>query len=190
MLRTYHINEEITYDGSQLSPHWIFKNLKIQGDAMVSFAGACWVDVDSLVDLADVMTEGTIYSPKMLHFIGEFFDEDLNLAVFRQRLFIVSIKEELEQRNIPGKIIREGDDLFFVDNKDRRGKLTVSIATKSVTSTLMHTGINIETTGTPVPTSGLSEFGIEPVQFAHKVASRFANELEDISNARCKVRGV
>jgi uncharacterized protein len=190
MLQVYHVNEELTYDGSQLVPHWIFRNFLIQGNTLVSFLGPCWVDTDSMVDLADVMTGETIYSPWMLHFIGEFFDNDLDLMVLRQRLFIITIKEELEDRNIPGRIIRNGDDLYYISEEGEKGKLTVSIATRSLTSTLMHTGINIETTGTPVPAAGLNELGVEPVSFGKKVASRFVDELNGIFNARCKVKGV
>jgi uncharacterized protein len=188
-MQFHHVDRELEYNGEQLSPHWIFKNFQIQGDALVSFIGPCRVDITKMVDLADVMTGDTIYSPQMLHFICEFFDENLHLMVFRQRLFIVIIKELLEEMNIPGRITRNGDDLFHTVN-NRRGKLTVSIATRSITSTLMHTGINVKTEGTPVPASGLDELGIDPVSFAREVACRFAGELKGIHEARCKVKGV
>ena len=41
------IDEEIKYIGSQLVPHWIYKNFKIQGDAIVAFIGECEVNFSS-----------------------------------------------------------------------------------------------------------------------------------------------
>jgi hypothetical protein len=96
---------------------------------------------------------------------------------------MVAIKEELEQYEIP--VNRLGDDLYV-----NRGKLSVSIATSSVVSTLMHIGLNIETEGSPVKTSGLKELGITDLKsFAENVMLRYKRELEQIYEARCKVRG-
>jgi hypothetical protein len=72
-----------------------------------------------------------------------------------------------------------------------RGKLSVSIATSSVVSTLIHIGLNIETEGTPVKTVGLKNLGIADVaSFAENVMLRYKRELERIYDARCKVRGI
>jgi len=183
------IDKEIEYTGAQLISHWIYKNHDIGGDAIVSFIGPCRVGIENMVDLEDVKRKDTIYSPRMLHFIIEFFDESLTLAVFRQRLFVVTIKEELERIVKSGQIIREGDDLHYVDGNDRR-KLTVSIATRSPVSTLIHTAINIHTGETPVRTAGLGELEINPEQFAKNVMVNYVRELHDMEFARCKVRGV
>lgn len=182
------IEKETEYTGSQLSPHWIYNNFDLNGDSIVAFMGPCTVDINSMVDLADVKNNDTIYSPLMLHFIMEFFDEDLYRAIHRQRLFIVHIKEKIESMVTGRKFLREGDDIYLVDDEKR--KLSVSIATRSMVSTLIHVGINIDTEGTPVKTSGLRELGVDPVQFASEVVSGYIDELEDISFARCKVRGV
>lgn len=190
MLQFKFIDKEIEYDGSQLSPHWIYRNYDLEGDAMVSFIGSCNVKVNDLVDLADARRKEPIYSPKMLHFLSEIFDENLALMVHRQRLFIITIKEELEERGAPGRIIRKGDDLFHIGIAGVKRKLSVSIATRAIISTLMHTGLNIHTQGTPVPTAGLDELGIDPVQIATRIMERFNRELDDINLARCKVRGV
>jgi hypothetical protein len=72
----------------------------------------------------------------------------------------------------------------------RPGKLSVSIATASPVSTLIHTGFNIETEGTPVPTAGLAEQGVDIPAFAAEVLRRYAAEVQDIWLARCKVRAV
>ncbi len=71
-------------------------------------------------------------------------------------------------------------------------KLSVSIATKSQTSILIHTGLNIESEGAPVSASGLtSELGITDIkEFAQTIMKRYSDEIEDIVLASTKVRGV
>ena len=71
-------------------------------------------------------------------------------------------------------------------------KLSVSIATKSITSILIHTGLNILSENAPVNASGLaSELGINDTkEFALEVMKRYSEELEDIELAGTKVRGV
>jgi len=67
----------------------------------------------------------------------------------------------------------------------------VSIATSTVVSTLIHTGINVETHGTPVKTIGLNELGVTDLSaFAQNVMLRYKMELERIYEARCKARAV
>lgn len=184
-MQTRFLEQEIKYEGFQLSPHWIYKNFKIQGDATVSFIGECDVHLDEMVDIEDVINNEPIYSKLMLSFISEQFNIGLVEGVLRQRLMICTIKEALEKRGI--KITRNGDDLFFDDRK-----LTVSIATKSATSVLIHTGVNIISTGAPVKASGLTEdIGIEDVrEFAEEVLKNYSEELHDIVQASTKVRGV
>ena len=66
------------------------------------------------------------------------------------------------------------------------------LATKSITSVLIHTGLNIESEGAPIPVSGLkSELGISDTKdFAIEVMNRYVDELKDIELASTKVRGV
>ncbi len=179
------IDKEIKYIGSQLQPHWIYKNFKIQGDAIVAFIGECEVKLTEMVDIEDVINNEPIYSKSMLSFITEQFNIDLVEGVFRQRLLICIIKELLEKRGI--FVVRNGDDLM-IDGK----KLSVSIATKSTTSILIHTGLNIDSEGAPVKASGLtSELGITDIkEFAIEVMEAYAEELKDIELASTKVRGV
>jgi hypothetical protein len=178
------LEEQIKYDGTQIQPHWIYRNFGLLGDTIVAFVGEVDVALDKMVDLADVKEKEFIYSPLMLNFIVEHFSNDLELAIYRQRMLMVAIKEELEQYEI--KVQRVGDDLYI-----NRGKLSVSIATCSVLSTLMHIGLNIETYNTPVKTSGLNELGIKDISaFANNVMLNYKRELERIYEARCKVRGI
>lgn len=182
---TKYIDEEIKYIGSQLAPHWIYKNYKIQGDAIVAFCGECEVKLTEMVDIEDVINNEPIYSKYMLSFITEQFNVGLVEGVFRQRLLICIIKEELEKRGI--FVERNGDDLMI-----KGGKLTVSIATKSMTSVLIHTGINILSEKAPVKACGLtSELGIVDIkEFANTIMQRYSDEIKDIELASTKVRGV
>lgn len=184
-MKTLFIKNEIKYEGWQLCPHWIYKNYKIQGDAIAAFIGECEVKLTEMVDIEDVINNEPIYSKSMLSFISEQFNIGLVEGVFRQRLLICIIKETLENRGF--KITRNGDDLFF-DNK----KLTVSIATKSATSILIHTGINIISEGAPVKASGLtSELGINDIEnLAKEIMNKYSEEINDIIMASTKVRGV
>lgn len=182
---TKYIDEEIKYIGSQLVPHWIYKNYKLQGNAIVAFCGECEVKLTEMVDIEDVINNEPIYSKSMLSFITEQFNVNLVEGVFRQRLLICIIKEELEKRGV--FVVRNGDDLMIGGRK-----LSVSIATKSQTSVLIHTGLNIESDGAPVKASGLtSELGIIDIKdFANTIMKRYSEEIDDIVLASTKVRGV
>ena len=184
-MKTKFIDDEIKYIGSQLAPHWIYKNFKLQGDAIVAFVGECKVNLTEMVDIEDVINNEPIYSKSMLSFITEQFGISLSEGVFRQRLLMCIIKELLEKRGV--FVLRNGDDLI-IDGK----KLSVSIATKSITSVLIHTGLNIISEGAPVKASGLtSDLGISDIKtFATDVMKMYSDELEDIKSACTKVRGV
>ena len=184
-MKTQFIEDEIKYIGSQLTPHWIYRNFKIQGDAIVAFIGECEVKLTEMVDIEDVINNEPIYSKSMLSFISEQFNIDLVEGIFRQRLLICIIKELLEEHGV--FVVRNGDDLI-INNR----KLSVSIATKSITSTLIHTGLNILSEGAPVEASGLtSELGINDIKsFAIEVMNRYSEEINDIILASTKVRGV
>ena len=184
-MKTLFIENEIKYIGSQLAPHWIYKNFKIQGDAIVAFVGECEVKLTEMVDIEDVINNEPIYSKYMLSFIAEQFNVELVEGVFRQRLLVTCIKEALERRGF--FVRRNGDDLFVNDKK-----LSVSIATKSMTSVLIHTGLNILSDGAPIPVSGLgSDLGIEDIkEFAQEIMQKYSDEIEDIILASTKVRGV
>ncbi len=178
------IDKEIKYTGKELSPHWIYKNFNVCGDCIVSFLGEVDVKLDEMVDIEDVINVEPISSKKMLNFIIECFDCTLSEMVWRQRLFVSIIKECLEKYG--KKILRKGDDLFFNGKK-----LSVSIATKSTISTLVHTAINVVNEGAPIEVSSLDDMGIDkPEVLANDIMEAFCSEVESVYTARCKVRGV
>lgn len=174
-------NAELTYDGTQLAPHWILKTLDMTGDAIVAFIGKADVKVEHMVDLHDVKSNAPIYSPRMLHFLGEFFIDSLETGILLQNLFVMQVYSRLLERGVQG-LSRRGNDIFI---KGR--KLSVSIATKSPVSILIHMGLNIETEGCPVPASGLHENGVDPLAFAAEVLEKTAQDFASYRAARCKV---
>ncbi len=183
-MKTKFIEENIKYTGNELAPHWIYKKFNLQGDAIVAFCGECEVKLSEMVDIEDVINNEPIYSKLMLNFIVEFFNIGLVEGVLRQRLLISIIKEELEKL-ISNKVIRKGDDIF-IDNK----KLSVSIATKSITSVLIHTGININSTGAPVEAIDLNSLNVTNIkEFANNIMIKYSNEINDIILASTKVCG-
>lgn len=186
-MKTKLLENELKYTGEELAPHWIYKNFHIQGDAMVAFIGECEVKLTEMVDIEDVINDEPIYSKKMLNFIIEQFNIGLVEGVVRQRLLISIMKEVLESKLGGGhKIIRSGDDIY-VDGK----KLSVSIATKSLTSVLIHTGLNIDPTGAPIDAIGLErDLNISDIRgFAEEVMIKYCQEIDDIILASTKVTG-
>lgn len=181
------IDKEIKYTGIQLSPHWIYKNFQIKGNAIVAFIGECEVNLNHMVDIEDVINSEPIYSKKMLNFIEENFNSSLEEMVYKQRLLVTITKELIEKTSPNVKIIRNGDDLY-INNK----KLSVSIATKSITSSLIHFGLNIEAQGAPINAADLiKDAKIENIElFAKELLNKYKEETEDISLAACKVKGV
>jgi len=181
------VTEIITYDGSQLSSHWAYRNFGLQGDSIISFRGPCSVGLSELVDLEDFRKKAPIFSRDMLHFIIEHFDLDLEKTIIRQRLLMAIIKDII-QLNLDAGISRKGDDLYL-GNK----KLSVSIATLTPVSTIIHAGLNISSRDTPVETVGLEDLGLkdgEASQLASSISGLYARESREIKMARCKVRGV
>lgn len=189
-MHTKFIEEEIKYTGLELSPHWIYKKFHLQGDAIIAFCGECEVKLTEMVDIEDVINNEPIYSKLMLNFIVEHFNIGLVEGVTRQRMLICIIKEALENILLtshlsPLTIHRSGDDLF-INGK----KLSVSIATKSPTSVLIHIGINIDPSGAPVDAIGLNSLKVTDIsEFAKNVMLKYSQEIDDIILASTKVTG-
>ncbi len=182
----HHILEnEITYTGEELRPHWGLEQTGIYGSLMVAFIGPCKVRTQDLVDWEDKLQNEFIEAQSMLHIIGEFFDVPLNQGVLLQRFFIVWAEQHLRESGIE-KIKRQGNDIFI-----RNKKLSVSIATVSPVSSLMHCGFNLDATGAPVDAIGLYELGFnrdQALSFSKKLLTSYIKELEDMKKAQCKVK--
>lgn len=174
-----------TYDGAQLRPHWIAEQTGRFGDAIVAFTGPAAVGAAHMVDLEDVRQRAWIASDHMLHFLVEHFDADLPLMIARQRVLMALCADLLRAHPAAAALCRHGDDLMLGDKK-----LSVSIATLSPLSGLIHAGLNIVSTNTPVPTVGLANLGVDPQTFARDLMTAYAAEIADMAQARCKVRMV
>ena len=118
-MKTHLVAGRVDYDGTQIHSLWAYRSFGVQGDSLVAFVGGCEIPFANMVDLEDVRAKSRIASPRMLHFIGEHFDLDLEKAVLRQRLLAAIVRDELG-----GEVRRDGDDLFLGP-----GKLSISIAT-------------------------------------------------------------
>jgi len=184
-VKNLHLDTPILYDGIQLRSYWIRDLTHLSGDAIVSFRGPANVPIEKMVDLEDVARNAPIYSEDMLHFIVEHFDLDLEKMVLRQRLLVAIIQDLLKKWPQCANIRRRGNDLY-----DGDAKLSVSVATSSPVSCLIHTGINISSQNTPVLTKGLKDYDIDPLKLAKEVLQAYVKEMEGVTHARTKVRPV
>lgn len=177
-------DSELKYDGSQLSSHFAYRNFGILGDSLVAFLGPCEVKLEAMVDLEDVRRRDPIFSRRMLHFLWESFSLNLSGAAAFQRLMVAVVAEQLRAAGV-GELSRRGDDLYRGDKK-----LSVSIATVSPVSTLIHLGLNVTGEGAPVPAVGLTELGVDATAFAKLCLEGFQKEYEGVLKAGYKVRPV
>lgn len=185
-MRARFIKEEINYTGEQLHSLYAYDTFGVAGDSIIAFIGAYDVSLKEIVDLEDLKTSKRFVSPKMLHFIAEHFDVDLEKAILRQYLLIMIIKELFNEKMANLKITRVGTDL-----QENDAKIVVSTATASPVSSLVHVGVNIITQpDSPVKNKGLMDYKIDPVTFATEVMERYTKEIERVSQARCRIRWV
>lgn len=181
------LEEERMYTGAELRPHWCLENTQTYGSVVVAWTGACDVCTAELVDMEDRLAADHIKAAKMLHFIAEFYGTTLEAGVLYQRLFVNWCERLLREEGMTG-IYRQGDDLMTP-----QGKLSVSIATVSPVSVLIHWGLNIDSTGAPVKAAQLRDLGWDQTRslgFAKKLLEHYIGEIEEIRLAQCKVRPV
>jgi hypothetical protein len=179
------VDKRIAYTGRQLRSHYIYEQFGIRGDAIIAFCGLCDVDREAMVDVEDRIAQNKIYSEDMLHFIVEHFDTDFERIIWRQILLAAIVQNRLMSAADTGVLTRKGSDIY-----DGNAKLSVSIATVSPVSSLIHFGVNISSAHTPVATKGLNDYGIDPHQFALEVMEHYTRDYETVNRARCKVRWV
>lgn len=191
-----HVDEIFEYDGSQINPSWAFQEFNIYGSSIVTWFGPVNITPDNLKDFADVGLE--IKSNYMVNFICEFFDQqppNMRIAYLRQRLLVMIFREILTEYGVQTK--REGDDIFVDDRK-----LSISIASVSLSSAKIHFALNIEDKGTPgdVETIGLFDIKVDDrqvftddniLELVDKTVKRFIDELETIEHdiSKTKVLG-
>lgn len=186
-----YVEEIFEYDGSQINPSWAFKEFGIYGSSIVTWIGPVNITSDNLKDFADVGLE--IKSNYMVNFICEFFDQqptNMRISYLRQRLLVMIFREILTENGV--KTTREGDDIF-VDGR----KLSISIASVSLSSAKIHFALNLEDKGTPsdVETIGLydiddgnvfNEGNLKDLIF--EVVNRYIDELETIEKDISKTK--
>lgn len=183
-MKTLFLKEKLNYDGTQLRSLFAYLDHKVQGDSCVSFIGACDISFEHMVDGEDLLERAEIRGSEMLHFIFEIFDRELVSGVFLQRLFASLISDEIYKTS-KIKLDRDGDDLYHEGKK-----LSISIATKSPVSVMVHFAMNISNQGTPVPTCSLQDFKINPQNFAQNLLTLISKEYDSILTARVKVRPI
>ena len=189
-MKTKWLSKEETYDGTQLEPLRNYLSHGLLGNSIVAWVGPCQISFDHMVDGEDLREQAAIQGDRMLHFVMEIFDRDLFAGVACQRVFASLAKDIIESRVRQSKLgfilHREGDDLYWEGRK-----LSISIATRSVNSILMHFAMNLTNKGTPVPTCALTDdFGLTAEDIAQNLLSSFAKEYLSILEATWKVKTV
>lgn len=185
-MRSRWLKERLDYDGSQLRSLFNYLGYGMLGPSILGFRGACSVSFDHMVDGEDLRQRAAIAGSDMLHFLVEFFHQNLFSAVAFQRL-IADLAGQTVYEQSQGRIHlrREGDDLYFEDRK-----FSISIATVSPVSQLIHFAVNVSQKGTPVKTCALEDFGLEPETFAQSLMQKVVDEFQSVTEATQKVRPV
>lgn len=189
-MKTKFITSKINYDGSQLHPLYAYLNHKLQGDSIIAFTGACNISFANMVDAEDIVAHAKIAGDEMLHFIIEIFNQDLMTAVCLQRLLAataLSILNSSSDIALSNSLTRSGDDLYL-SLKGKAHKLSISIASVSPVSAMIHFAVNLTNDGTPVKTCSLQDLKLKPKAFASAVMKHFSEEYISIVEATQKVR--
>lgn len=191
-MKTKFIEKEFPYDGTQLRSLYGYLDHGLLGDSIVAWVGPCNIDFSHMVDGEDLLAKAEIRGALMVHFIVEKFHSTLPEMVALQRLLASIVKDVIVEREngtprFP--IRREGDDIYLMF-PDGEGKLSISIATMSPSSGLVHFAVNVTNEGTPVKTASLEDIRFAAREFAELVISAFARECESIHEATMKVKWV
>ncbi len=178
------IEQEFKYDGSQLKSLFGYIDHSVLGDSICAWEGACDIPFEHMVDGEDLLAQSEIRSAKMLHFIVEKFAISLFAAVLMQRM-LAALCLDLLREFVPkheAEMERHGDDIFWNDRK-----LSISIASLSPVSGMVHFAVNTSNENTPVKTCALSDFEIVPRDFAERLMQKFCSEIESSEIATQKV---
>lgn len=195
---TKFIDKEFAYDGTQLRSLFAYLDQGLLGDSVVSWVGPCNIDFAHMVDGEDLLAKAEIRGSRMVHFIVEKFQATLPEMVALQRLLTVIAKgvvmTKISSQSSAGTtsrfpLRREGDDIY-VGLPDGEGKLSISIATVSPSSGLIHFAVNVSNDGTPVKTASLEDLRFSAREFADLVLQKFSEECISIKEATMKVKWV
>ncbi|UOF01806.1 DUF366 family protein [Bdellovibrio reynosensis] len=187
-METLFIDKKFAYDGSQLRSLFAYLDHGLLGPSIVAWEGGCNIPFTHMVDGEDLLAKAVIQGDEMVHFIIEVFDRDLFSGVALQRLFASICKDYLQTHTkaLNGKsLYRDGDDIYLDDKK-----LSISIATKSPVSVMIHFAMNITNQGTPVSTLSLQDLKLETKTVAEDVMNLFRSEYTKIIEATQKVRPI
>jgi hypothetical protein len=184
-MRSLFVREEILFTGEQMASFWAYKNHDILGDNIIAFIGPCQVDPEHIIAIDHFKKKTQIRSERMLHFLVEHFDQDLERAILRQKLLVDILKDKLNHRLKEDLLQRWGDDLF-----DSEHKLTVSATARTSVSTKIHLGINISSQNTPVKTKGLDDYGIDPNDISQAVMDQYRLDMRLIAQRLFRTRRI
>ncbi len=179
----------LVYDGSQIRPLWAFSELGVQGDSVVFFRGGMKVPREALLDIEDLRESQKINpltAEDAIHFIVEHFDDpSLRLAYHRQRILINVAKERIIDTS--GVHVKRMASDLYVDDK----KLSVSVATASASSSKIHLGVNIKSSGVPegVKATGLKDLGVTDISLLAKdIADSYIEDIAQIEEDLTKTK--
>jgi hypothetical protein len=184
-MRSLFIQDEIRFTGEQLTSFWAYQNYDILGDNIVAFIGPCEVEERYIIGIDHFKKKSAIKSERMLHFLVEHFDLDLEKAILRQKLLVDILKDKLNHRLKGDVLQRWGDDLFDTDYK-----LTVSATLRTSVSTKIHLGINISSKNVQVKAKGLDDYGIDPDDISQAVMDQYRLDMRLIAQRICKTRSI
>ena len=183
-MKIVQLGHDQDYDGTQLCSGFVVRHAPGAEHAVLLFEGAADVPVENLVDTEDAENDRPIGSERMAHVIVFHRDMPLAQAVLAQRLLGRLAADWIRERSGRGVTVR-GDDLYVGE-----GKLSVSIATRCPTGSLIHFAVNVETEGTPVRTAGLRELRLAAGEFLRALGRMYSEEMASARHAENKVREV
>jgi hypothetical protein len=184
-MKSLFVSEEIKFTGEQLLSHWAYNQFDLLGDNIVGFVGPCELEERYLVGIDHYKKKTQIRSEKMLHFVVEHFDLDLEKTILRQKILVSILKDKLNHRLRGDVMQRWGDDIY-----DGDAKLTISTVARTKVSTKIHLAINISSRNTPVKTKGLEDYGIDPLDIAQVVMNQYRLDIRRVSERLVKTRNI
>ncbi len=188
-MKTLWCKEQFQYNGAQLRSSFAAKYFALTGDSIVAWRGSCDISLENMVDGEDREANAEIRGADMVHFIVEVFNFNLLGVTALQRLLAAIAKDVVvrlsPEKKMTGDLRREGDDLWIGERK-----LSISVATVTPVSAVIHFAVDVNNEGTPVPTVSLEDLKILPQNFAVALMDSFRKEFLGIHSASEKVSHV